>query len=108
MASAKKKIFNFSLLRRVFAYTAPYRGRLYLSMIMSVVLAVVSPVRPYLIQVTVNKYIKGGEAAAPGQQSPFLEMIIAISIWQVVPIYATIFIAAIGISLVRPGPHLPA
>jgi hypothetical protein len=32
---------------------------------------------------------------------------ISISIWSVIPIYATIFIAAIGISLVRPGLHLP-
>ncbi|KAH8636059.1 hypothetical protein IG631_07893 [Alternaria alternata] len=31
-----------------------------------------------------------------------------VSIWSVVAIYATIFVAAIGISLVRPGPHLPA
>src|SRR3954462_13631322 len=88
MASEKKKIFNFSLLRRVFTFTAPYRGRLYLSMIMSVVLAVVSPIRPYLIQVTVNKYIKGGETAASNLQEGFIKMIMVITVWQIVLLVA--------------------
>lgn len=88
MALEKKRIFNFSLLRRVFTFTAPYRGRLYLSMIMSVVLAVISPVRPYLIQVTVNKYIKGGETAATALQDSFIHMIIVISAWQIVLLVA--------------------
>ncbi|MEO6916484.1 MAG: ABC transporter ATP-binding protein [Chitinophagaceae bacterium] len=88
MASEKNKIFNFSLLKRVFTFTAPYRGRLYLSMIMSVVLALMSPVRPYLIQVTVNKYIKGGETAATTLQDSFIHMIIVITAWQIVLLIA--------------------
>ena len=56
-----KKIFDFSLLRRVFQYAAPYKRKFYISIILSVILAAFSPVRPYLIQLTVDKYIKLGD-----------------------------------------------
>ncbi|RBL93937.1 ABC transporter ATP-binding protein [Chitinophaga flava] len=54
---AVKKVFDFSLLRRIFTFAAPYKRALYLSMVMTVIFAVISPLRPYLIQVTVDKYI---------------------------------------------------
>ena len=53
-----KKIFDFGLLRRVFQYAAPYKKRFYTSIALSVLLALLTPVRPYLIQLTVNKYIQ--------------------------------------------------
>ncbi|HEY1164998.1 MAG TPA: ABC transporter ATP-binding protein, partial [Chitinophaga sp.] len=52
-----KRVFDFSLLRRLFSFAAPYKGSFYLSMFLTVVLAVLSPLRPWLIQVTVDKYI---------------------------------------------------
>jgi ATP-binding cassette subfamily B protein len=60
----KRKIFNFSLLRRVFRYAAPYKNRLYISIALSILLAVLSPLRPFLIQVTINNYIRNGAVAA--------------------------------------------
>jgi ATP-binding cassette subfamily B protein len=54
----KKKIFDFSLLQRVFRYAAPYKSRLYWSIALSIVLAVLSPLRPWLIQLTINDYIR--------------------------------------------------
>ncbi|HVI45479.1 MAG TPA: ABC transporter ATP-binding protein [Chitinophaga sp.] len=54
---AVKKVFDFSLLRRIFTFAAPYKRALYLSMVMTVIFAVISPLRPYLIQITVDKYI---------------------------------------------------
>ena len=58
--SIAKKIFDFGLLRRVFQYAAPYKRRFYISIALAVLLALFTPVRPYLIQVTVNKYIGQG------------------------------------------------
>jgi ATP-binding cassette subfamily B protein len=52
-----KKLVDFSLLRRIFRYAAPYKKQFYLSVALAVLLAVVAPARPYLIQVTVDKYI---------------------------------------------------
>jgi ATP-binding cassette subfamily B protein len=53
----KKKVFDVSLLRRIFSFTVPYRRSFVMSMILTVLLAVISPMRPYLIQLTVDKYI---------------------------------------------------
>jgi len=53
-----KKIFDLRLLRRVFAFTKPYKKTLLLAVVLSLVLAVMSPLRPYLIQLSVDRYIK--------------------------------------------------
>lgn len=55
----KKKLFDFRLLGRLFSFAGPYRGGFIFSMFMSVVLAILSPLRPYLIQISVDKYIAG-------------------------------------------------
>jgi ATP-binding cassette subfamily B multidrug efflux pump len=57
LSENKKSFFNFALLRRVFAYAAPYKKKFYLSVILAILLAIITPVRPMLIQLTVNKYI---------------------------------------------------
>lgn len=59
MGKDAKKIFDFKLLRRIFSFTGPYRNTLYLAMALAIVLAVLSPLRPYLIKVSVDKYIGG-------------------------------------------------
>lgn len=56
-AVKKKQLFNFSLLSRIFRYAAPYKRQFILSVVLAILLAVISPVRPYLIQETVDKYI---------------------------------------------------
>lgn len=61
-AVPKKTFFDFALLRRVFAYAAPYKRKFWLSVALAIALALVTPVRPMLIQLTVNKYIAGGLA----------------------------------------------
>ncbi len=58
-AKAKRKIFDFSLLRRVFHFAAPYKNKFYGSLVLAIVLAVIAPVRPFLIQLTINDGIKG-------------------------------------------------
>jgi ATP-binding cassette subfamily B protein len=60
---AKRKIFNFSLLRRVFHFAAPYKNKFYGSLVLAIVLAVIAPVRPFLIQLTINDGIKSNTAS---------------------------------------------
>ena len=57
MSAPKKTIFDFALLKRVFCYAAPYKKKFYISVALAILLAVITPIRPLLIQVTVNKYI---------------------------------------------------
>ena len=56
---AKRKIFNFSLLQRVFHFAAPYKKKFYGSLLLAVLLAAIAPLRPFLIQITINDGIKG-------------------------------------------------
>ena len=57
-SGVKKKVFNFSLLRRIFYFARPYKNKFYGSLILSVVLAIMAPLRPLLIQLTINNGIK--------------------------------------------------
>lgn len=59
-SAVTKKIFDFSLLNRVFALAKPYRKKVIGSLVLAILLAILSPIRPYLIQITVNQYIKNG------------------------------------------------
>ena len=59
---SRKKIFDFSLLRKVFVFASPYKKKFYISLALAIILAVLSPLRPFLIQLTVNKYIGNGDA----------------------------------------------
>ncbi len=52
-----------TLLRRVFRYAAPYKKKFYLSVVLAIILAFMTPVRPMLIQLTVDKYIANSATA---------------------------------------------
>ncbi|HEY8661970.1 MAG TPA: ABC transporter ATP-binding protein [Hanamia sp.] len=54
----RKKLLDLSVLRKVFTYASPYKREVYISIILSIVLAVLSPLRPFFIQYTVNHFIK--------------------------------------------------
>ncbi len=53
-----KKVFDLTQLKKVFRFAAPYKKTLYISIFLSIVLAIISPLRPFLIQYTVNNFIK--------------------------------------------------
>ncbi len=52
------KVIRFPILKRLFSFTESHRQLLWFAFVMSVVLAALSPVRPYLIQLSVDKYIR--------------------------------------------------
>lgn len=58
MSDKAKKTFSLVTLRRIFSYTNAYRKTFVVAMVLSVVLALLSPLRPYLIQQSVDVYIK--------------------------------------------------
>lgn len=76
-----KQIFNFKLLRRVLQFAAPYRSKFILSLALAIVLAVLSPVRPYLIQVTINDYILTGRTGSA--RDALLNAVILITVIQI-------------------------
>jgi ATP-binding cassette subfamily B protein len=106
-SKSKRKIFDFSLLRRVFQFAAPYKNKFYGSLILAIVLAVIAPVRPMLIQLTINDGIKGNMSShfmnGPGG------FIIEITVLQIILLlletglrfFFTFLTASLGQSVVR-------
>jgi len=82
-SSPGKKIFDFSQLRRVLQYTAPYKKWFYGSISLSILLAVISPLRPFLIQFTVNTYIRGGLNADASVRDRMIHLLIYVTILQI-------------------------
>lgn len=105
--AAPKKIFNFSLLRRVFHFAAPYRNKFYTSLFLALVLALMAPLRPYLIQLTINDGIQG-KGVAHFLQTPG-GFIIEVTIIQIAMLlletacrfFFTFLTASLGQSVVR-------
>jgi ATP-binding cassette, subfamily B, multidrug efflux pump len=90
--SAPKKVFSFLLLVRVFKFVKPYRAMFYGSVLLAIVMAIFAPVRPYLIQLTVDM-ATGKTVHIPGWLKLFIakqnlsdasKFIIAVTLFQVV------------------------
>src|SRR5689334_22778523 len=88
-----KKIFDVRLLRRVLHYAGPYKGRFYWSVFLAILLAAITPIRPWLIQLTINRGIEGKTASAGPVLNRWLDalhlhnvadVLIAITIFQIV------------------------
>jgi ATP-binding cassette subfamily B protein len=102
-----KKVFDFSVLRRVFQFAAPYKTKFFWSLFLAIFLAVISPVRPWLIQLTINNGMQ------PGASVWFLkgagQVIIGITIIQLALLLIetvcrfifTFFTASLGQSVVK-------
>ncbi len=84
MSSPKKTFFDFALLRRVFHYAKPYRKKFYWSVVLAIVLALMTPIRPLMIKITVDEYI-GGDKNATFFNGKFglAEMLVMITLIQV-------------------------
>lgn len=81
--STGKIIFDLSLLKRVFQYAKPYKTKFILSVIMAILLAIVSPVRPWLIQITINDYVHQGVVGSKAIKMKMEEVIIWITVIQI-------------------------
>ncbi|MFM1929374.1 MAG: hypothetical protein RL387_702 [Bacteroidota bacterium] len=86
-----KKIFKAALLSRVFSFVRPYRFIFLGNLILAIILAFSTPIRPYIIQVTVNTAI-GKAVSLPSWLnwilpsnafSSAIQLILALTIFQV-------------------------
>jgi ATP-binding cassette subfamily B protein len=86
-----KPIFKSSILSRVFSFVGPYRFIFWINVFLGIFLAFATPIRPYLIQATVNLAIgklvvlpSWVHAVLPTEAfNSVLQLILAISLFQV-------------------------
>ncbi len=53
-------IIDFKVLKRIFQFVEPYRGRFYVIIILTLLLGVLTPIRPFLIQYTLDEHVQYG------------------------------------------------
>ena len=87
-----KKIIDFNTFRKLLFFVKPYKRFLYLAISLGILLAIITPLRPYLINLTVNTVTHSSTPVAPFLQHilflpnhfSLAQFIIAISILQVI------------------------
>lgn len=59
--SASGKAFDYKLFRQVFNYVKPHRKVFNITLLLTLLLAIVAPVRPFITQITIDHYIASGD-----------------------------------------------
>lgn len=57
MGSKSGRAFDFKLFLRILSYTKPYRSLFYGTLGLTILIALISPIRPWLVQFTLDNYI---------------------------------------------------
>ena len=99
MAKVSGNAVDVNLLNRVFRYAYPYRSIFAWSIILTIFLAVLAPLRPWLIQYTLDKYILLNDSS--GLVNMSLLMIGLLLIQTGVQYYHTFFTNVLGQSVIK-------
>ena len=57
MGKDTKKKLNTAALKRIFTYTKNYKSTFIGSLVLAITLSIITPIRPYLVQLSIDKYI---------------------------------------------------
>jgi ATP-binding cassette, subfamily B, multidrug efflux pump len=87
---ARKKLVDVTLLRRVFQFAAPYKQKFYISLLLAIVLAIMAPLRPWLIQVTINRGVAKNNEAAPAWMNHFFEQVLQNDVVRIIVIITVV------------------
>lgn len=91
--------FNVSLLKRIFQYVKPYRAIFIWSVVLTILLALLAPVRPFLIKYTLDNYIL--TAKYSGLVSMTITMIVLLVFQSLVQYAHTLLTNTLGQSAIR-------
>ncbi len=95
---ATGQIVNTKLLTRVFQFVKPYKIVFYKAVFLTIVLAVIAPVRPYMVQYTIDHFIF--EANLLALIWMVLAMLLVLIIQMLVQYYHTLFTNLLGQSAI--------
>lgn len=99
MSKVSGNAVDVSLLRRVFRYAYPYRKMFVWSIILTILLAILAPLRPWLIQYTLDKFILFGDSS--GLLTMCLVMLALLLIQTAVQYFHTFFTNILGQSVIK-------
>ncbi len=90
---------NVGLLKRIFQYVKPYSNIFAWSIVLTILLALIAPVRPFMIQYTLDNYIMKGDY--PGLLSMTIAMLILLVLQAVIQFSHTYLTNTLGQSAIR-------
>jgi ATP-binding cassette subfamily B multidrug efflux pump len=61
MSTVAGKAFDYKLFKRVLAYIKPYKVKFYITAILTILLAILGPIKPKMIGDTIDKYVIPGD-----------------------------------------------
>nr|WP_294895834.1 ABC transporter ATP-binding protein [uncultured Pedobacter sp.] len=93
------KTYDWGLLKRVFAYAKPYKFTFFWSIFLTLALAALAPVRPYLIQLTLDKYVFFNDTT--GLLNMTLLMIALLLLQTFVQYFQTLLTNTLGQSVIK-------
>lgn len=99
MAKVSGNAVDVNLLRRVFWYVGPYRRIFAWSIILTILLAILAPLRPLLIEFTLDKYILENDRS--GLLNMSLVMVALLLVQTVVQYFHTFFTNVLGQSVIK-------
>ncbi len=99
MAKVSGQAVDINLLRRIFRYVKPYRRIFVWSIILTLLLAILAPLRPLLIQYTLDRYILENDSS--GLLNMSLLMIALLLIQTLVQYFHTFFTNILGQSVIK-------
>ncbi len=99
MAEISGKAFDFQLLSRVFVYVKPYRSVFLLAVFLTIGLAILAPLRPLLIEQTIDRFVVNNDQAGLIKMS--LLMLGLLILQTVVQYYHTYATNGLGQSVIR-------
>ena len=99
MSKITGDVININLLKRIFQYVKPYRHIFIYSVILTILLAVVAPVRPFLIKYTLDNHILKGDYR--GLLNMTIIMIILLVLQSVIQYSHTLLTNTLGQSAIK-------
>ncbi len=99
MSKITGDVVNTDLLKRIFQYVKPYRNIFAWSIVLTILLALIAPVRPFLIKYTLDNYILTGKYN--GLVSMTILMIVLLVLQSVIQYMHTLLTNTLGQSTIR-------
>ncbi|MFC5283895.1 ABC transporter ATP-binding protein [Pedobacter alpinus] len=93
------KTYDWGLLKRVFVYAKPYKSVFFWSVFLTLSLAALAPARPYLVQLTLDKYVFFSDSS--GLLNMTLLMIAILLLQTLVQYYQTLLTNSLGQSVIK-------
>lgn len=98
MSKVSGNAIDVSILRRIYRYLKPYQKQFYIAIFLTILLALIAPVRPYLVQYTIDEFILKNNAN--GLLMMVGVLFVALAIQTIVQYYHTVITNWLGQSAI--------